>query len=94
MTPREWDEMVSIPFGDFTPAADEVRKSVLGLQDDEAFLVYRHCELVPSATAALPVDPEDVLVDELAREHPKGFGRWVALDPDGRVRAELNPPSA
>jgi hypothetical protein len=59
----------------------------------EAFLVYRDYELVPSATPALPVDQEDALLDELARERPEGFGRWIAADRDRSGRAELDPPS-
>lgn len=89
MTAEEWDDMVCSPFGDFDAAAQEVRDSVLRLGNNEGFLVYESYELVPSDSAALPVDPEEVRLDELARLHPEGFGRWVALDGDGNVEDEF-----
>lgn len=45
MTPDEWDDMVTVPWGDFDSAAREVRKTVLGLRDHERFLVYAQYEL-------------------------------------------------
>ncbi|UMG91484.1 hypothetical protein [Nocardioides sp. TF02-7] len=92
MSRQEWDDMVSIPFGDFAPAADEVRRAVLALTDDQRYLVYENYELVPSTTPVLPVDPEEERLAELARRHPEGFGRWVAIDWDGNVVDELGPP--
>lgn len=92
MTPDEWDEMVTIPWGDFDSAAQEVRKAVLDLRHHERYLVYGDYELVPSATADLPVDPEETRLDELARQHPEGFGRWVVMDRDGNVLDEFRPP--
>ncbi len=92
MSREEWDHLVTIPWGDFDLAAQEVRNAVLGLPDDKRFLVYESYELVPSATPDLPVDPEEARLDELARRHPEGIGRWVALDRDGHVSGELGPP--
>jgi len=89
MTPDEWDDMVTGPWGDFDLAAREVRKMVLGLQDHERFLVYGQYEMVPSTTPDLPVDPEHIGLDELARQHPQGFGRWVAMNRDGNVLDEF-----
>ena len=85
--------MVTIPWGDFDSAAREVRKAVLGVRHHERFLVYAQYELVPSATADLPVDPELARLDELARQHPEGLGRWVVTDRAGNVQDEFRPPS-
>lgn len=91
MTRDEWDDMVSIPWGDFDLAAQEVRKAVLGLRDHERFLVYGQYELVPSATPRLPADPEATRLNELARQHPEGIGRWVVTDRQGNVLDEFGP---
>src|SRR4051812_41574920 len=89
MSAHEWDQMVCIPWGDFSRAAEEVRKSVLAVGAHERFLIYENYELVPSESSALPVDPDEERMAELARLHPEGFGHWVALDPDGNVVDEL-----
>ncbi len=39
MTRNEWDDMVTIPWGDFDLAASEVSKALLSLQRDERILV-------------------------------------------------------
>ena len=83
--------MVTIPFGDFDAAAQEVRATVLRMEELERYLVYGQYELVPSATADLPVDPQEARLSELARQHPEGIGRWVVLDRDGNVIDELGP---
>lgn len=92
MTPNEWDEMVSIAFGDFDLAAQEVRESILRLGSEGRFLVYDSYELVPSASEDLPMDPDEVRLTELARLHPEGIGSWVAWEGDGNIEGEL-PPS-
>lgn len=89
MTDDEWDDTVSIRWGSFEDAAREVRERILGLQPDERFLLYGQYELVPSATEHLPVDPEPRRLQELARQHPEGFGTWVVLDKDGNVLDEF-----
>jgi hypothetical protein len=91
MTRRQWDDMVTIPFGDFDAAAQEVRATVLGMEEHERYLVYGQYELVPSATPDLPVDPGAARLSELARQHPEGIGRWVAMDRDGNIIDELGP---
>jgi hypothetical protein len=88
MTHGEWDNMVTIPWGDFDLAANEVRKSVLGVPDHERFLVYADYELVPSLTPTLPVDPDEIRLGELARQNPERF-RWVAENSDGTVQDEF-----
>ena len=89
MTRHEWDDMVTIPWGDFDLAANEVRKSVLAMTNRERFLVYTDYELVASATPAPPADPDAIRLGELARQHPHGFGRWVVEGPDGKVQDEF-----
>lgn len=93
MTHEEWDDLVTILHGDFDLAASTVKRSVLGVGADQRFLVYRTYELVPSLTPDLPEDPEDRQLQELARQHPEGFGRWVVLDKQGNVLDELRPPT-
>jgi hypothetical protein len=91
MTPDEWDDMAAVAWGDFDDAVQKVRKTVLGLGSRERFLVYRDYDLHPSATPDLPADPEIEHLDELARQHPEGFGRWVVRDRDGNVLDEFRP---
>lgn len=92
MTREQWDDLVTIPFGDFALAAGELRRRVLRLRGDQGYLVYRTYELVPSTTPVLPEDPDELRLQELARRHPEGFGRWVALDEAGDVVDELKSP--
>ena len=92
MSRQEWDDLVTIPYGDFDLAADGLRRQLLGLDGNEPYLVYRTYELVPSATPVLREDPEELRLQELARRHPEGFGRWIALDENGDVVDELRPP--
>ena len=93
MTRNEWDQMVTIPHGDFDLAAQAVRNVLLRLRPDEGFLIFGDYELIPSTASTLPIDPEDAVMEELARQHPEGFGRWVVLDRDGRVVDEFAPPA-
>jgi hypothetical protein len=93
MTPEEWDEMVTIPWGDFDSAAQEVQRAVLDVGHHDRFLVYGQFELVPSATPELPVGPELARLRALARQHPEGFGRWIVTDRAGKVHDEFRPPS-
>ena len=91
MTRSQWDDMVTIPFGDFDAAAQQVRASALQMEEHERFLVYELYDLVSSATPDLPIDPQEARLNELARQHPEGIGRWVA-NRDGNVVDELGPP--
>src|SRR4051794_18058034 len=92
MTPRQWDDMVTIPFGDLDAAPQEVRAAALRMAEHHRFLVYEQYDLVSSATPELPIDPQAARLDELARQHPKGIGRWVVMDRDGNVLDELGQP--
>lgn len=82
MTHGEWEEMVTVPWGDFQTAAQGVRKSVLDLRGNERFLIYRLYELVPSGTPSLSVESGDAALRELPNQHPEGRLRWSAFDPD------------
>lgn len=92
MTRDDWDDMVTIPWGEFHAAAQQVREALVGLQPDERFLVYCQYELVRSVTEDLPVDPDFEPLQQLARQHPDGFGKWVARDRDGNVRDQFGSP--
>ena len=77
MTREQWDDMVTGPWGDFQAAAQEVRRSVLGLNQNERFLVYRNYELVPSATPDLRAAPEET--DRLGPAGERQF-HWSATE--------------
>ncbi len=94
MTRHEWDDMVTVAYGDFDQAAEKVRRSVMALPAARRYLVYGTYELVPSDSPVLPPDPEVLRMRELARRHPEGLGRWVALDDEGNVVDELGPKSS
>jgi hypothetical protein len=93
MTPHEWDDMVTVVYGDFDQAAEKVRYSVLDLPAGQRYLVYRTYQLIPSDSPVLPPDPEEIRLQELARRYPEGVGRWVVVGDDGNVVDELGPPS-
>jgi hypothetical protein len=54
MTPREWDDMASVKYGDADLAAQEVRASLLRLRPGQRYLLFGQYELVPSTT--IPTD--------------------------------------
>ncbi|MGH1564553.1 hypothetical protein [Mumia sp. DW29H23] len=89
MRPDEWEDYAGTMWGDFDDAANAVRRMIVEAPADMPFRVYGTYELVPSATAELPVDPEDLEMEELARQHPEGFGRWVVTDDAGNVVDEF-----
>ncbi len=93
MTPADWDDMASVAFGGFEYAFDHVKDRLMSMEATETFAVYSFYDLVPSPIPQLPIDPEELRLDELAREHPEGFGRWVALNDDGTIQDEFKPPS-
>ncbi len=93
MTPDEWVDMASVAFGGFDYAFDHVRDRLASMEAAETFAVYSTYDLVSSTTPELPVDREELRLDELAREHPEGFGRWVAANEDGTIQDEFKPPS-
>jgi hypothetical protein len=45
MTPDEWDEMVTVPWGDFDAAAARDEEQVHRLADYEQFLIYEGYDL-------------------------------------------------
>ncbi len=93
MTPDDWDDMASVTFGGFEYAFDHVKDRLMSMEATETFAVYSFYDLVPSSTPQLPIGPDELRLDELARQHPEGFGRWVALNDDGTIQDEFKPPS-
>ncbi|MBW9210104.1 hypothetical protein KV102_07615 [Mumia sp. zg.B53] len=91
MRPDEWEDFASSIWGNFDAAAHDVHRMIVEAPADMPFRVYGTYELVPSATSELPIDPDDLEMDELARQHPEGFGRWVVTDGAGNVLDELGP---
>lgn len=75
MTPEEWDDMSGVMWGDFDEAVEEVKRSIMGLQAADRFLIYSQYRLERSAHAFVPED-DDVT---------PGAGEWVTNDVDGRV---------
>ncbi|WP_262851526.1 hypothetical protein [Mumia quercus] len=91
MRPDQWDDLVTVIWGDFDDAAKHARRMIVEASADMPFRVYGTYELVPSETPELPIDPDDLELEELARQHPEGFGRWVVTDAAGNLIDELGP---
>lgn len=90
ITQEDWEDLVTIPWGDVSCAAREVGRWISTLPAHQHFLVYNGLyELVGSATEELPVDPEDERLDELLRQRPEVFDRRVVLDDQGNVVDEF-----
>lgn len=81
MTRRDWDELVTIPFGDFSTAV----RYLLGMVREarQPYLVYELYALEPSDTPELPPDTSDQEIAAYAREHPGAQFGWYATNPDG-----------
>jgi hypothetical protein len=84
MTEDEWDDLVSIMWGDVEPAAQHVRELVLRQRRGGRYLVYSQYDLVPSDRPELPANPVFARLRELAAQHPDGIpgAAWYAYDPD------------
>lgn len=84
MTEDEWDDMVSIMWGEVEGAAQHVRQLVLQQPRDKRYLVYSQYMLEPSVDPVLPVDPVIARLQGLAAQHPDGLpgAGWYAHDPD------------
>ena len=87
MTPDQWDDLVTIPFGDFDAAAEYLTRRWAGLAADQPFLVYELYALEPSTTPDLPPDPGEERVVELLARRPEGVGQWYADKPGGGPEA-------
>ena len=85
MTERQWDDLVSIPYGSFAFAAGYVIRGVTStLGQDLPFLVYENYELYPSDTPEFP-DPwveTARLVKEARRANPNATVGWYAYPPN------------
>jgi hypothetical protein len=75
MTPDEWAEMVTVMWGDFDSALQDVKRTLLTLQANEHFALYADYRLEPSTEPTLP-EPQIP---------PPGTGEWLVLDGEGRV---------
>jgi hypothetical protein len=84
MTQDEWDDLVSIMWGDVEPAAQHVRELALNQPRHQRYLVYSQYNLMPSDGPALPVNPVFARLEELAAQHPDGIpgAGWYASKPD------------
>jgi len=89
MTRDEWDDVVTVMWGSFDDAAEQVRERILALQPNQRFLVYGQYELIASVSESVPLDPDFERLQELARQHPEGVGTWVVLDEVGNVLDEF-----
>lgn len=86
MTQEQWDDLVSISWGVVATAAQHVRGLVVDQSRGQRYLVYNEYTLVPCDTPELPVDPDFLRVQELAKQGPDGIirgGGWYAHKPDG-----------
>jgi hypothetical protein len=91
MTPDEWVAMVSIPWGNFRDAAEDVKRSMLSAKKNMRFLIYADYRLEPSPTSVLPPDPILERLDELLRQNNgKPIGSWVTHDDEGSVASRLS----
>lgn len=89
MTADEWDDLVSISWGDIDSAAQHVRQLVLGQPRDQRYLVYSYYMLVPSKTPELPARPGLQRLQELAATYPDGVipnSGWFAYTPGNESR--------
>ena len=76
MSPRDWDEYISIMYGDGDPAGTMIRQKLLAVPDGVPYLVYDHTyDWTPSETRELPADDFD----------PASQGVWVVNDDAGDV---------
>ena len=84
MTQDEWDDLVSIMWGDVEPAAQHVRELALNQPRDQRYLVYSQYNLMPSDSPSLPVNPVFARLKELGAQHPDGIpgAGWYAYKPD------------
>jgi hypothetical protein len=92
MTPDEWVDMISIPWGNFRDATEDVKRSVLSADGENLrFLVYADYRLEPSPTSVLSSDPILERLDELLRQNNgRPVGSWVARDDQGRVTSRFS----
>jgi hypothetical protein len=82
MGPRDWDDLVGIPFGVLETAIGSVLDQVRRLDPATPYLVYKNYELHPSDTPELPRDPEELRIEQWMREHPGQIaGQWYAFRP-------------
>lgn len=77
MTRDEWDAMVTISWGDFDTAAQEVRRALITRSYHERYLIYGDYQLVASAAPTLTTDPHPGRPRDQLRQNRSRIGRWV-----------------
>jgi hypothetical protein len=91
MSPQEWNDLVSIPWGVVETAARHVRDLVLDQPQNQRYLVYDCHMLCPCDAPELPVDPDLLRQQELAAQYSDGIipgGGWFAHSPDRKSSAQ------
>lgn len=90
MTRDEWVEMSTVKWGDFTDAAEDIKRTVLATGADDRFLIYGDYDLEPSPTPHRAADPEQERLNALlAANGGKAIGRWLARNDDGGLSGEF-----
>ena len=85
MTEREWDSLVSIPWGSFACAAADALGAVLSaIRQELPFVVYDTYELHPSDVPDLPDEWAETTrrIEEYKRAHPDANFGWFAYPPE------------
>ena len=80
MTPDEWDQMVTVMWGNFDGAFQDVKRTLLTMQPDDHFAVYADYRMESSTEPTLP-EPPDIT--------PEPGGEWVAYDREGRIESRF-----
>lgn len=76
MSPRDWDQVISIMYGDGDPASTAIKAKVLSVPEGTPYLVYDNTyDWQPSETPELAADDWD----------PPMHGEWVVTDDEGKV---------
>jgi hypothetical protein len=77
MTREDWDEFVTVPFGDFSVAASVLMSSIVSLPAEHPWLIYGDSyDFIPSASSTLSASSP-------ASAGPGG--EWVILDDEGTI---------
>ncbi|GAB3039582.1 hypothetical protein GCM10011376_32850 [Nocardioides flavus (ex Wang et al. 2016)] len=86
MTERDWEDLVSIPYGSFAGGARHLLHALSAAEAAEVpYLVYYNYELEPSATPESPTrmaeEAEHRRVMDHLRTHPDARAEWRAYPP-------------
>ena len=86
MTEREWDDLVTIPYGSFSGAVRHLLDALSRAASvDAPYLVYYTYDLEPSLTPESPTraleEADQRRIEEYFRTHPGAKGQWRAYPP-------------